>query len=70
MGDTLNSSRAGSPLVREVLTVQPLELMKERGFSERTLDAEVDDPGLKKQSNEKPGGRVGTHQPVVHERDA
>ncbi|GFT24881.1 hypothetical protein TNCV_3021661 [Trichonephila clavipes] len=44
------------------------ELTKERGFSERTLDAKVDDPGLKK--DDENGGRVGTHEPVVHERDA
>ncbi|GFT32752.1 hypothetical protein TNCV_2443521 [Trichonephila clavipes] len=29
------------------------ELRKERGFSERTLDAEVDDPGLKKKRRER-----------------
>ncbi|GFX69301.1 retrovirus-related Pol polyprotein from transposon opus [Trichonephila clavipes] len=35
------------------------------GFSERTLDAEVDDPELKRERRER-----WTHQPVVHERDA
>ncbi|GFV92482.1 hypothetical protein TNCV_3950921 [Trichonephila clavipes] len=39
------------------------------GFNEWTLDAEVDDPGQKRESDEN-GGRVGTHQPVVHKRDA
>ncbi|GFS74274.1 hypothetical protein TNCV_3279681 [Trichonephila clavipes] len=44
------------------------ELTKEREFSKRTLDAEVDDPGLKKEGRER--CQVGTHQSVVHERDA
>ncbi|GFW20994.1 hypothetical protein TNCV_1715011 [Trichonephila clavipes] len=44
------------------------ELTKEKGFSERTLDAEVDDPGLKKERRERRPSR-GT-PPVVHERDA
>ncbi|GFW30257.1 transposon Tf2-9 polyprotein [Trichonephila clavipes] len=38
------------------------ELTKERGFSEWTLDEEVEDPGLK-ESNEN-GGRVGTRNPL------
>ncbi|GFX11768.1 uncharacterized protein TNCV_4341131 [Trichonephila clavipes] len=44
------------------------ELTKETGFSERTLDAEVDDPGLKKERRERWPSRDAP--PVVHERDA
>ncbi|GFW05773.1 hypothetical protein TNCV_4627821 [Trichonephila clavipes] len=38
------------------------------GFSERTLDAEVDDPGLKKERRERLPSR--DPPPVVHKRDA
>ncbi|GFW19541.1 hypothetical protein TNCV_1604331 [Trichonephila clavipes] len=44
------------------------ELTKERGFSELTLDAEVDDPGPKKERRERWPRR--DTPPVVHERDA
>ncbi|GFX45411.1 hypothetical protein TNCV_1026711 [Trichonephila clavipes] len=44
------------------------ELTKGREFSERTLDAEVDDPRLKKQRREQWPSR--NQPPVVNERDA
>ncbi|GFV11741.1 hypothetical protein TNCV_977301, partial [Trichonephila clavipes] len=44
------------------------ELTKERGFSERTLEAEVDDAGLKKERRERWPSR--DTPPVLHERDA
>ncbi|GFX71931.1 hypothetical protein TNCV_1443541 [Trichonephila clavipes] len=44
------------------------ELTREREFSERTLDAEVDDPGLKKERRERWPSR--DPPPVVHKRDA
>ncbi|GFW62838.1 hypothetical protein TNCV_4451871 [Trichonephila clavipes] len=43
------------------------KLTKEREFSERILDAEVDDPGLKKERRERWPSRDAP--PVVHERD-
>ncbi|GFW12001.1 hypothetical protein TNCV_4530671 [Trichonephila clavipes] len=39
------------------------ELTRDKGISERTQDAEVEDPGLRKRSNEN-SGRVGTHHPL------
>ncbi|GFU93869.1 hypothetical protein TNCV_1660931 [Trichonephila clavipes] len=44
------------------------ELTRERRFSERTLDAEVDDPGLRKERREQWPSR--DLPPVVHKRDA
>ncbi|GFW11193.1 hypothetical protein TNCV_5132041 [Trichonephila clavipes] len=44
------------------------ELRSKRGFSERTLDAEVDDPGLKKERRERWPSR--DTPPVVYKRDA
>ncbi|GFW47429.1 hypothetical protein TNCV_4537191 [Trichonephila clavipes] len=41
--------------------------MKERRFSERTLDAEVDDPGLRKERRERWPSR--DQPPVVHTLD-
>ncbi|GFV69763.1 DUF4817 domain-containing protein [Trichonephila clavipes] len=34
------------------------------GFSEQTLDVEVDDSGLRKKASNENGGRVGTHHPL------
>ncbi|GFX01803.1 uncharacterized protein TNCV_1022061 [Trichonephila clavipes] len=42
---------------------------EKEGFSERTLDAEVDDPGLKKERRERWPNR-DIPLPVIHERDA
>ncbi|GFV77948.1 hypothetical protein TNCV_1021 [Trichonephila clavipes] len=44
------------------------ELTKERGFSEGTLDTEIDDPGLQKEQGELWPSR--DQPPVVHKRDA
>ncbi|GFX71933.1 hypothetical protein TNCV_1443561 [Trichonephila clavipes] len=44
------------------------ELTRKRGFSERTLDAEVEDSGLKKERRERWPSR--DPPPVVHKRVA
>ncbi|GFT98429.1 transposable element Tc3 transposase [Trichonephila clavipes] len=60
--------RCETCLARALATKPPMSYRGRWGFSERTLDVEVDDPGLKKERRERWPSR--DPPPVVHKRDA